>query len=121
MSLRRDHDAVGRHLREMDPLKHESGLSNDAITAMRRRTIAAANSAPSSAGQSPATMALAIVLTAVVTFGVVAARKSAEDRAAGAASAAPALRPTQLHFATPGGTRIIWTLDPSFKLGDAHP
>ena len=23
---------------------------------------------------------------------------------------------TQLHFSTPGGTRIIWTLDPAFQL-----
>jgi hypothetical protein len=31
---------------------------------------------------------------------------------AGAASA----QPTQIHFSTPGGTRIVWTLDPEFQL-----
>jgi hypothetical protein len=27
----------------------------------------------------------------------------------------------QVQFATPGGTRIIWTLDPEFKLPEVVP
>jgi len=27
---------------------------------------------------------------------------------------------TQLHYSTPGGTRIIWTFDPAFQLKEAR-
>jgi hypothetical protein len=30
--------------------------------------------------------------------------------------AASAGQPTQVQFSTPGGTRIVWTIDPAFQL-----
>lgn len=108
-----------RHLlRDADPLAHEPGLPRDAIAALRRAVIAAADARPVRSIAWGRQIAMAACLTVMVVAGLVAAHRvpvvvrEAPDPVASAGSATP----TQIHFSTPGGTRIIWTLDPRFQL-----
>jgi hypothetical protein len=104
-------------LRDADPVSREPGLSPDAVADLRRAMLAAAHSArvcPVFWGRQ---LAMAACLTVVVLTGIVAAHRvqpSVRNVPTPPASSS-ALR-TQVHFSTPGGTRIIWTLDPGFQL-----
>jgi hypothetical protein len=107
-------------LRDADPVTQESGPSFDDLAAMRRTIVAAAEAAPAGAAwRQPLALAAAAALLFVIgtlTFhGVAPAVR--EPKVPPAPSAAG--RPTQVHFSTPGGTRIIWTLDPAFQLKGA--
>jgi hypothetical protein len=64
-------------------------------------------------------------MTVLAVLGVAAAHRFADSRqdavTAVRTGAAPVSTATQVQFRTPGGTRIIWTLDPSFHLGGPLP
>jgi hypothetical protein len=68
-------------------------------------------------------MAIAATIALVAGAGAVAVRRASpvlRDVPADVPLPAPAPAKTQLHFSTPGGTRIIWTLDPSFHLTETR-
>lgn len=105
-------------LREADPVRLEPGLTLETRDAIRRAVVAAADArAPRVFGWRQPLAFAAVTVVAVV--GATAAYRFAEDREHQPAAAvqAVAVQPTQVQFRTPGGTRIIWTLDPDFQLG----
>jgi hypothetical protein len=110
-------------LRDADPVAREGGLPPDAASRMRGAVVAAAEAAQRRSTSVSRQLAIAACLAAVVMTGVLAARR-VPDATIGrtpfpVTPTAPA-RPTQVHFSTPGGTRIVWTLDPSFQIREAR-
>ena len=112
------HDLTNR-LRDADPVPREPGLSPEAAANLRRAVVAAGRAATIHPVLWGRQLAIAACLTVMVLAGVVAAHRvppaTREDVSQAAASAGSDRR-TQVHFSTPGGTRIVWTLDPGFQL-----
>ena len=112
---------INRYLREADPVGREPGLTPEAVAELRRVVVKAAQQP---AGASLGLLALrtfAVAATAalIVGAGVVANRRPpAAVLTSGPTTAAPpaATERTQVQFSTPGGTRIVWTIDPSFHI-----
>ena len=109
------------HLRNADPVAHEPGLSPDAIADLRRAVIAAARTAPERPVFWGRQLAMAACLAVLVLTGVIAARRvpSTVRDVPDSQAALGSKQRTQVRFSTPGGTRIIWTLDPEFQLTQA--
>ena len=104
-------------LRDADPVSHEPGLSRDAVADLRRAMIVAVHASPAGPVFWGRQLAMAACLTVVVLTGVIAAhRVPAAVREVPAPDISSSAQRTQVHFSTPGGTRIIWTLDPGFQL-----
>jgi hypothetical protein len=62
-------------------------------------------------------LTMAACLTAMVLTGLVAAyRVQPAVRDVPSPTSSTSAQRTQVHFSTPGGTRIVWTLDPDFQL-----
>jgi hypothetical protein len=124
-------------LKESDPLRHEPPLSEGDAARMRRAVVNAAGKehpAPLWRGA----LAFAAIVLLLVAVGRLAgpfdsrggnrslrtapAPRSAERTAPHTAPAvAGQVERRQVQFATPGGTRIIWTLDPEFKIQEVVP
>jgi len=105
-------------LRDGDPMRLEPALSMESRDAMRRAIVTAAEAAAPQASRWRQSVALA-AMTLLTVAGAAAAHRFAEDRGAAdppVPDASPAQAPRQVHFKTPGGTRIIWTIDPAFQL-----
>jgi hypothetical protein len=120
-----DMNELAARLRESDPLLHEdqAALAPSEIAQMRAAVLAAADTSVA-VSRRLGTFALAATFVLAVALAVIAARRSATERLIAARPdgvVAPRLNVTQVHFSTPGGTRVIWTLDPSFELKAAEP
>ena len=107
-------------LRAADPVTSEPALPADDVAAMRRRVIDAARETRVPAAGWNRALAIAAAVAVMTGVGIDVARRAPRQEAAAlplasTAAAAPAGR-TQLHFSTPGGTRVVWTLDPAFHL-----
>jgi len=105
-------------LRDADPVPRESGVSPEAVAELRRAVLAAAHAAPVRPILWSRQLAVAACLAVIVLTGVIAAHRvpsAARDVPRPTAAHASGQR-TQIHFSTPGGTRIVWTLDPGFQL-----
>jgi hypothetical protein len=114
---------LNNRLRDADPLRHEAGLSPDTVAGLRRAVIAAAHAAPVSRVFWGRQVAMAACLAVMVLTGVLAARRvpsTIRDGADPLTASSSVQRTTQVRFSTPGGTRIIWTLDPEFQLTEAR-
>src|SRR5262245_12121628 len=108
-------------LRGADPMRLEPGLPVESRDAMRRAIVAAADAAAPQTSRWRHAVALA-AMTVLTVIGVATAHRFAEERSAAdppVPDASSAHAPTQVHFKTPGGTRIIWTIDPAFQLAGA--
>jgi hypothetical protein len=107
-------------LRDADPVQSEPSLPPDAVATMRRTVLEAVPAPRATAARWKGTLAIAaaVVLIAGAGFDTYrrASRVDAGIESAVAPADAAAGKRTQLHFSTPGGTRIIWTLDPAFQL-----
>lgn len=107
-------------LREGDPLLNEPALGAEETAAMRRRVLDAAQHSPDMVIEWKRTLAIAAAVALIAGAGIDTARRAprASSVSVPVSSASPAAAParTQLHFSTPGGTRIIWTIDPAFQL-----
>jgi hypothetical protein len=114
-------NTLKHHLRDADPVPREPGLSPDTVAGLRRTVIAAAHAAPVRPVLWGRQLALAACLAVVVLTGVLAARRvpTAIRDTPDSLTAAVSDQRTQVRFSTPGGTRIIWTLDPGFQLQEA--
>jgi uracil-DNA glycosylase len=112
-------------LRDADPVAREGGLEPDAVSRMRVAVVAVARAADRRSTLVSRQLAMAACLTAMVLTGVVAARRvpDAANRGVTRVAMSPSAtdRRTQIHFSTPGGTRIVWTLDPAFQLREPQP
>ena len=110
-------------LREADPVAAEPAPSAGEMADMRRAILEAAARPSASRVGRYATLALAATLTVAAALGAAAARQFAARGDVAAiprtAAVAGAEDRTQVQFSTPGGTRIIWTIDPAFRLREA--
>lgn len=115
---------LNERLRESDPLRHEPGLASGDVERMRRAMMAAAHSARTARRGWPRPFGIVAVAVLALAIGMVATRRSpsepAERRVAGSAPSGASAQRTQVHFSTPGGTRIVWTLDPEFQLKETR-
>lgn len=69
-------------------------------------------------------LAVGAVIALMVASGLVVGRRLpvADDENAGVVQSPPdGGERRQVQFSTPGGTRIIWTIDPNFKLNEVIP
>ena len=107
-------------LDDADPLRREPELSESDAARMRTAVVNAAR-------QSHVTVRFwsgALAVAAVAVFAVIAGTLGGRNLPTRQVSSqvAPVVAPPshaerrQVQFATPGGTRIIWTLDPAFQL-----
>jgi hypothetical protein len=104
-------------LLDADPVSREPGLSSVAVANLRRAVLAAAHAAPVRPVFWGRQLAMAACLTVMVLAGIVMAhRVPPAVRDVPNPPASSSAQRTQVHFSTPGGTRIIWTLDPGFQL-----
>lgn len=105
-------------LAHADPLRDEPSLSTTDARVMRGAILAAADS------PAPIFLAwalpVALLVAAMIVAGTAAGRRisaPAIPREADVADALPArVERRQVQFDTPGGTRIIWTIDPNFQV-----
>src|SRR5262249_60440943 len=110
---------VGDVLRAADPLAAndaDRALSAADAQAIRRRMLAALDEPRSSAMFWPRPLAIAATIALALAAGVVAGRQVGRDVGQEFSPAVGAGAVRQLQFATPGGTRIIWTFNPDFGL-----
>lgn len=112
-------------LRDGDPLAHEEPVTQETLDAMRQRVVAEARAAdaPRLGWRQP--LAMAAMAALIVIAGVLAARWTPAPapgvEADAAAPADPGDGRRQMHFSTPGGTRIIWVFDPEFQVKETLP
>jgi hypothetical protein len=113
----------GARLREADPVGREPGLSPEALADMRRNVVATARRHEHRVVSRPRVFAIAATAALVAVATVAIVRRPDAGRVAPVApsTVSDQGRPTQVHFSTPGGTRIIWTIDPAFHLGGTRP
>ena len=114
-----------KQLREADPVPREQGLSDDQCRDLRRQIVAAAPGEPIPALSLFRTLPLAIAFSLIVALAVLSVHRPDDGRPGETAPHPPPASlssggRTQLQFSTPGGTRIIWTIDPAFHLNEAH-
>jgi hypothetical protein len=118
-------DEISRQLRDADPVPREAGLSNEQKAAMRRAILAAVPAARTAAISFWKNLSMAAALTVIVAIGVMSVHRGDTVRAGEQMPPPPASGSsgsgrTQVQFSTPGGTRIIWTLDPNFQMREAR-
>jgi hypothetical protein len=110
---------ISTQLRNADPVQDEGGLSADDVSAMRRAVLAGVKT--TSQRTIAWGRALAIATAVILIAGAGAAHRGRAARSVvmtppPQVEAASADQRTQLQFSTPGGTRIVWTIDPAFQL-----
>jgi hypothetical protein len=125
-------------LEESDPLSDEPSLSTTDAREIRRAMLGAVETM--SAVFFPRALPVAALVVVMVVAGTAAGKRlsvrapieTASERA-GARSAGSSADPAdpanpansverrQVRFATPGGTRIIWTIDPNFQMREVMP
>lgn len=107
----------------LGPLSAERGPSTEDVQAMRRAVLGAAVQ-PAPLLAWPRALAVAAVVVTMVIAGTAAGRRwsvhgPVMPQEANAVTDKDGRR--QLQFSTPGGTRIIWTIDPNFQLREVMP
>jgi hypothetical protein len=100
---------------------YEDMLSADAARAMRRVVVAAVRADVDLPFSWRNPLAVGAVLTLMIISGVVASRwmpVSIDEQAVVTRNVPDTGERRQVQFSTPGGTRIIWTIDPKFQLNE---
>lgn len=122
----RETNDLRTRLAEADPLRHEPALS-DAETARMRRVILETPPPAAEIERAfwPRALAVAAALALAIAGGTFIGDGSRPttppESTATVQPPVDAGERRQVQFATPGGTRIIWTLDPEFKLPEVVP
>src|SRR5690349_9583612 len=101
-------------LRAGDPLAHEQGLSDAEVQRLRQRVVLAAVERRS--GWWPGAVAVAGSVAAALVIGVLAGTRLAPVTLESPRPAVIAHESRQLQFETPGGTRVVWVLNPDLDL-----
>jgi hypothetical protein len=112
---------LGMHLRDADPLADAPALPPEEAQRIRRAIVAAAGRpAPT---WRPAPILVAATVAATLVGGVVIGRRLPHGevgfgQSTGGGDMLRVVEPPrrQVQFDTPGGTRIIWVIDPDFDL-----
>jgi hypothetical protein len=111
-----------RHLQDDDPLVREPGLGREEVERMRRSVVTAAREEPRRVSMTA--LALVAGLSGVAAAAVWTVGETPRDRTTPATLAAtqvateaplPRVEHRQLHFSTPGGTRVIWIFNSQFQ------
>jgi hypothetical protein len=103
---------LSERLQEGDPLAKEPAIPADHVEEMRRAVMVSRRAAPpATAHLGRALIVAAVALAAVVVAFVGSIGRPAQDRGTPAPDAPSEQR--QIQFETPGGTRIIWLLNPN--------
>jgi hypothetical protein len=106
-------------MREDDPLQRDPGLSEAEAAAIRRRVVSEAIGRGARRVGWRDAVAVAAAVALMVAVGVTTGRRLPPPAVPAVVTDDEAGRPAerrQLQFATPGGTRIIWTFDSEFSL-----
>jgi hypothetical protein len=106
-----------RQLVAGDPVARESGLSALDAQSMRQRMLVEARTSPAATTSwwlRPLVLAGALAACLLLAIGIGTRLNVNEGRIAPPAARVPTTR--QLQFATPGGTRIIWTFHQQLEL-----
>lgn len=117
-------------LQEADPVRAAPALSTADAREIRRAMLGAVEAAPSLF--FPRTLPLAALVVVMIVAGATAGRRLSAppalrtadrtgDPAADPQSPGSNIERRQVQFATPGGTRIIWTIDPNFEMREVMP
>ena len=117
-------------LQESDPVRNGPGLSTAEAREIRRAMLGAMETMPSLF--FPRTLPVAALVVVMIVAGATAGRRLTAPPSAQAANGAGGasadwlnpgdpLERRQVQFATPGGTRIIWTIDPNFQMREVMP
>lgn len=131
MTEQRFTDPLSRVLRENDPLAHDSGLGSEERAAMRREILNAVPETRFGRWQiwSPTLSVVALLALALATawWPRPVDNHRGERRPAGqitggtpspsrvsAESVGDAVGSLEIQFETPGGTLVVWVLDPKF-------
>lgn len=104
-------------LRENDPGLER--MEADAAARIREVVVRTARGAARSAAVWPMRCALAAFAGLVLMISLLATQRPISPAAEAPSLAGSERR--QIQFATPGGTRIIWEINPDFTLGDTIP
>ena len=115
---------VSTLLREADPAAGDPGLSDAQVQTMRRAVTNAARTADAPAFSWRPSLAVAAAVALTLVAGIIGGRQMPGPHDTNLPVSEPARLdegPRQLQFATPGGTRIIWVLDPDFDLKETTP
>jgi hypothetical protein len=107
-------------LRENDPGRER--MDAEIAARMREQVVRTGRGATRSAAVWPIRFALAAFACLVVMISLLATQRpvAVPDQDQPAPSVAGTER-RQIQFATPGGTRIIWEINPDFTMGDTIP
>jgi hypothetical protein len=110
-------------LEAADPLRDEPSLSTTEARDIRRQILAGA--ATPLAMTFPTALPVAALIVVMLVAGIAAGRRFAPAAPRPADDAAARMpgngERRQVQFATPGGTRIIWTIDPNFNMRGTLP
>ena len=106
-----------------DPVAAAPELPPEDALAIRRAMVSATHGATPARDPWSGAVPIAAVVVVTIAAGVAVGRKLPPPEAPPnpAAPYGVAGERRQLRFATPGGTRIIWTLDPEFELERGMP
>lgn len=108
-------------LRDTDPAA-QGGLTERDVQAVRRTVVAAAREPGIVPAAWPRPFAVAAMVILMIASGVVGGRRlSPNPPSVAPAGGSASIERRQLQFATPGGTRIIWTFDSQFGLRERMP
>ena len=107
-------DALNELLRATDPLAREQGLSEEEVRTLRQKVVLPAV-APRP-GWWPGTLAVAGSVILALVVGAIAGLRLAPGSPESPRPQATAYESRQLQFETPGGTRVIWVLNPALDL-----
>lgn len=105
-------------LRENDPGRERMDAETSAR--MREQVVRTARGATRSVAVWPMRFALAAFACLVLMMSLLATRRPVAIPPPQAPAVAGTER-RQIQFATPGGTRIIWEINPDFTMGDTIP
>lgn len=110
-------------LEEADPVRDEPALTTTDAREIRRAMLGAVE-APLPLF-FPRTLPVAALVAVMIVAGATAGRRLSSPAAPRTPETA-GIRPEsgerrQVRFATPGGTRIIWTIDPDFQMREVMP
>lgn len=107
-------EALKTSLRATDPLAREDGLSEAEVRTLRQKVVLAAV-APRP-GWWPGTVAVAGSVIVALVVGAIAGIRLAPGLSESPRPTAIAQQSRQLQFETPGGTRVVWVLNPELDL-----
>lgn len=105
-------------LREHDPGTER--MDPETVARIRETVVRAARVGPPPARIWPMRVALAGFACLVLVLSILAAQRPVTVMSVDSPAVAGGER-RQIRFATPGGTRIIWEINPNFTWGDTLP